>query len=693
MGLRKENGLSALFMVCIFSCIACSVFGQTGNSSGGVFSGNWIKYKPSAGKNFYFSETAVTPQDQPFLTCMSGKGTNYIFGSRATGLYEFNTRSRLFKPVAGAGELSGKKITAVSFGSKANEIWAGTMFNGLYHRTEAGRWENFGQRDGLFSDTVTSILQAGSYVWVGTTSGLNRVVNSVVSQTSVKIQVFGMAYDKSSGRCYAGHSSSKLSVFDPASSRWSTVDMGVKPATTFNHLLVEPSGDILCGGFSGLFRVSARTGQVIALSTLPSQKLVSCLSMGEDGIVYVGLLGKRLGVHSLENGSFNNIFHGTGVFTQTNAVARNAQGEWILVSFGRLWYFTDKFVQDGTLAPVQYQGPSNTLNMQRPAFSSASSSSVGGSYSNSGGQGFDVSSLPSPPAGNQRTAIPAPARVLSGSSPVGNIGPPARFTRVPTEGTVLSICNTVSRIWAGTSQGRLYTITASGASTLAKNFNGPVTDLFYSSSGRLYIIVSQKDIHVFTGFTYKQLGTVPDRIQAICDDSTINRGGLWIGTDKGLYRFDGSNVVLSQTSSSFPDRNVTSLVADGDVLWVGTRLGLCSINQGQLTVYTTADGLPSKNILDISLLNGRLWVSTDDGIGTFSGRRFNVVNRFAAQKLSIFNGHVVAGSSQGITGFTNGTWSSITPLPGREFSSMVNTGTVVAVGLEGGVYILDSSKL
>ena len=70
-------------------------------------------------------------------------------------------------------------------------------------------------------------------------------------------------------------------------------------------------------------------------------------------------------------------------------------------------------------------------------------------------------------------------------------------------------------------------------------------------------------------------------------------GYLWLGTELGLFRFDGIRSVpwKSSAAESLPSNYVRSLlVARDGTLWIGTLEGLSSFKDGRLTPHTKLAG-------------------------------------------------------------------------------------------------------
>lgn len=85
-------------------------------------------------------------------------------------------------------------------------------------------------------------------------------------------------------------------------------------------------------------------------------------------------------------------------------------------------------------------------------------------------------------------------------------------------------------------------------------------------------------------------------------------GYIWIGTQAGLVRFDGSRFVPGTTSSGqpLPDVRITSLrkARDGS-FWIGTPYGLSRLKDGELITYSTAIGISTI----IEDHEGTIWVT------------------------------------------------------------------------------------
>jgi signal transduction histidine kinase/ligand-binding sensor domain-containing protein len=103
-------------------------------------------------------------------------------------------------------------------------------------------------------------------------------------------------------------------------------------------------------------------------------------------------------------------------------------------------------------------------------------------------------------------------------------------------------------------------------------------------------------------------------------------GFVWLGTEVGLVRFDGSGFqVFDRTSTpALPGNDVHCLLQTRDeALWIGTSEGLGRWKDGAVKVFSPADGLPANDIRALAEdQSGTLWVYTDEGMARLSGERF-----------------------------------------------------------------------
>ena len=120
---------------------------------------------------------------------------------------------------------------------------------------------------------------------------------------------------------------------------------------------------------------------------------------------------------------------------------------------------------------------------------------------------------------------------------------------------------------------------------------------------------------------------IPGEVRALAQ---TDDGYLWLGTSKGLYRFDGARFERYEPRAEqrFPSHVVESLLAtpNGGLL-IGFRNGGASfLNDGQVTIYDESDSNPLGTVRGFAITpNGTVWAAASHGLFRLVGSRWQKV--------------------------------------------------------------------
>jgi PAS domain S-box-containing protein len=133
-----------------------------------------------------------------------------------------------------------------------------------------------------------------------------------------------------------------------------------------------------------------------------------------------------------------------------------------------------------------------------------------------------------------------------------------------------------------------------------------------------------RDIRQFAHRSWGQKEGYPGRTQALVQTKD---GYLWLGTDYGVFRFDGVHFERYSPKSGDKLRagSVSNLAAlpDGS-LWIAFRTGnqICELRNDSLRCYGKLDGITSNPIAIVQDHEGAIWAHTDKGLIRFNGTRW-----------------------------------------------------------------------
>lgn len=212
------------------------------------------------------------------------------------------------------------------------------------------------------------------------------------------------------------------------------------------------------------------------------------------------------------------------------------------------------------------------------------------------------------------------------------------------------ILNDAVNCVAETTDGRILFGTDSGLSVLGINnvwssYLDPVNFLLIStvrvsSNNSIWLGTQSKGLFVNTGSGFTKFLSDPyETINAIEEDKT---GNIFIATNNGLVKYNGTSLSYMSLADGLPSKLVTSVRSDSrERVWIGTNGGkvaswLDRNGLHQLNLMAGTDSVVIKDILEDS--RGNIWFATDGhGVIMYDGvlpRSFREFNGFPENKVN-----------------------------------------------------------
>jgi ligand-binding sensor domain-containing protein/signal transduction histidine kinase len=158
--------------------------------------------------------------------------------------------------------------------------------------------------------------------------------------------------------------------------------------------------------------------------------------------------------------------------------------------------------------------------------------------------------------------------------------------------------------------------------------SSPVIALAETTNGKIWMGALGAGLFLLTDGRATRISEgLPDRkincLLAISDDD------LWVGTDTGLYRWNGKALRRAKLPSSFGNLQVLSMLRDRDSnIWVGTARGLLRINANGVS-FSEEEELRGSGGINALLEDreGNLWIGGARGLGRIRDSAFVTYSR------------------------------------------------------------------
>lgn len=495
--------------------------------------------------------------------------------------------------------------------------------------------DHWGEKEGLTHPRIKSVMQTrDGYLWLGTSAGLARFDG--ITFTSFNMQtgslreniVTGLAEDRN-GVLYAATAGGGLAVYERGRFMSLTSTNGL-PDDSITCIDCDPDGRVWLGTPRGLCRIGNRAITIFNTNSgLPSGAIQALSASSSMGVI-VAIGGD---VYHFVNGHF-----------EAQPGIADSGNNRLLAMFGTrdgaLWTLfetaTIKRVKDGvaTVYRKEQQVPAHPMTVYQDPQGVIWVGATDGLWRLRDGR---FERLVFPGDKTRRGAVWSLTSDAEGSLWAGyesdglarlrlsRVSTITALDGLPDDSTRCAFCDSKQRLWIGTvaglamiEQGETHRyVELDGVPISAVNAIGETPDgsIWIGAGGQLMTVTNNR-LALCPGWKRVQ------DIRVIYRDS-LNR--MWVGTDDaGLFKIENGVTTQYGSADGLVSAQIRSILLDQKKrLWVGTYKGLNRWENGKFIECRTSEQVAPSRVVDIhESADGTIWFATRNGLSRFANDKF-----------------------------------------------------------------------
>ncbi|HEX6179490.1 MAG TPA: two-component regulator propeller domain-containing protein, partial [Thermoanaerobaculia bacterium] len=473
-------------------------------------------------------------------------------------------------------------MTMALLAARDGSLYAATNGGGLVH-IDGHRVRSFGAADGLPTDAITSLYEAGNgTIWIGTQKGLayrqtnGRIVKVPGTDSPTPVTITTITEDWS-GQIWIGTTQGVATYKDGQLVRHTTNGF---PAAHILAIRVTRDGSIWIGTRgAGLLRYRAGAFRTYtAVDGLPSAS-INAIYEDSRGTLWLGTLDRGVGRFRDDKFDFDSDSIGIG-HKAVSSFTEDREGNLWVGSAAGLTRITESKVVSFTTAHGLFADKVRTVT--------------------------------SDPDGNLWIGTAKGLQTLGGRHL-------AKRNGLSSEMIMTSISGRDGSLWIGTLDAGLNRVLG-GKTTVYDTKRGLIDNMiltvYEDRAGVIWVGTAKGLQKIANGRIAPDTFNLSGAAVGVIHED--RNGSLWVGTqDGGLNRISGETVTSYRKGKGIGSDLVLSLHQDSDgALWVGTMGGgLSRFKNGRWTTITSREGLFDDSVFAIlEDGNGYLWMSCNKGI-------------------------------------------------------------------------------